>query len=197
MSTLRRLAFFVCSLIITGDLTTPCAVEAGFGGRVALYSDAGLSQCSLADTGPGVSEIHVVHELSALAIVEGVTGISFRLVSSAGFTGTWVEDIVSPGMAAAGGSQVGTHLGYGGCKHTDVMMLRVRYQLQGTSTSCSSISATAYPELCCIVTSTCNFIEFPVDDGVLIVNGNQSCPCGATVATKPSTWGRIKAMYRD
>jgi hypothetical protein len=175
------------------------AAHATDGGRVALYSDASLSQCTLSDAGPGTADIYVVHRIAGSdAAAYGVVGIMFSLAPSAGFNGTWLEDIVPAGMLGNGISPSGIAVGYISCRSVDTVVLNARYQIYGTSSTCSNLEAAPHPNNCCIITSTCTFQDFlEVDGGRLVINADQSCLCDATVATESTTWGRIKAMYRD
>ena len=176
----------------------PLAANAGWGGRVELYSDGALSQCTLTDTGPGVGDIYVFHRMSELTILDGTVGIMFRLGSSAGFTGTWLEDIIPSGLLASGTSQSGIIVGDGCWHDTDVIVLHARYQMLGTSQSCSFIEVLPRPGYPWIETVTCGFGDFlPVDGDRIQVNPDASCPCEIPVATESTTWGRIKAIYRN
>jgi hypothetical protein len=181
-------------------LVCPAIAHADFAGRLALYSDASLSQCSLTDTSPGIADIYVVHRIAGTPAALGVVGSIFAIAPSAGFNGTWLEDIVPAGLTRNGTSPTGIAVGYGGsCRFADLLVLHVRYQMQGTSPPCSSVEVVphpAYPWM--IITTTCGFgDELPVEGGRAIVNADQTCPCDHPVAAQPSTWGRIKAMYRD
>lgn len=171
------------------------SATASIASRLALYSDAAMSQCSLTDTNAGIADVYVVHRELPF---QGAVGSVFEVAASAGFVGTWLEDISPAGLTRNGTSQSGIAVGYGGvCKFTDLLILHVRYQMQGTSTPCSFLQASPYPGFPWIFTTTCgDDTELPVEGGRLIVNADQTCPCG-TVATQPSTWARIKAMYRD
>jgi hypothetical protein len=185
------------ALALVIAVSSPAKV--GPGGRVALFSDAGLSKCSLTDSSPQIIDVYVAHITTGSLAESDAASIQFRITSSPGFTGTWLEDIVPTGMSHFGASQSGIGIGYGSCPTAGtILVLHLRYQLQGTSTPCSFLEAGPYPNLCCVATQTCYFFnELPVDGGRLQVNPDQSCPCEATLAIEPSTWGRIKAMYRN
>jgi hypothetical protein len=185
---------FVCHVV------APPAAEAAFGGRVAMYSDAGLSVCSLVDAAPQIADVYVVHITAGSVMESDASGIQLRLTSSAGFTGTWLEDVIPSGMSHAGTSQSGIGIGYGATCPTSgiILMLQARYQMHGTSAECSFVEAGPYPNLLSIASTTCYFFdELPVDGDRLQVNPDPSCSCEGAVATKPTTWGQIKAMYRE
>lgn len=166
--------------------------------RIELYSDEGLSQCSLSDASPGIGDVFVVHKLGDDPV--GARGLYFRLVPSNGFTGTWLEDIVrAPVWDVTGTSQSGIGILYADpCPTTSVLVLQVRYQLFGTSSPCSFVEAAPWEGICCILITSCyNGAEYPVEGDRIQVNPDASCPCGIPVATESTTWGRIKALYRN
>lgn len=179
-------------------LINPADMYAASYGRIMLYSDAGLSECSLTNMGSGITDVYVVHSTSG---TDGAnldfTGIVLRLTPSTGFNGAWLEDIVPAGMSSNGTSPSGIGIGYGTCRFGELLALHVRYEMQGPSLSCSFVEAVPYPSYPWIIETTCGEgLEFPVDDGRIFVNPDSSCPCEAPLATEPTTWGRIKAMYR-
>ena len=188
----------VLFLLLLTCILDPLVVRAALGGRIALYSDAGLSECSLKDTSPGAADVYVVHRITGSNAAAGVTGVMFALVPSPGFSGTWIEDIVPLGLNRNGTSPTGIGVGYSTCRFGDLLVLQVRYQMQGTSSSCSFLEAIAYPSFPWILTTTCGEGDpIPVDGTRLMVNANQSCLCEGPLAVESSTWGRIKAMYKD
>jgi hypothetical protein len=63
----------------------------------------------------------------------------------------------------------------------------------GTSAACSYFRLGPDPTRGRVVVF-CNPASVPFDAGEAIVNANGSCPC--TVATRQSTWGSVKALYR-
>jgi hypothetical protein len=174
---------------------TPLAVNAQLD-RIELYSDEALSECALADASRGIGDVYAVHHIEDPV---GARALYFRLVSSPGFSGTWLEDIVrAPAWATIGTSQTGFAIQYPSpCPTTSILVLQARYQLFGTSSPCSFVEAVPWNGICCIVTLSCwTTAEYPVDGDRIHVNLDASCPCGVPVATEPTTWGRVKALYR-
>ena len=175
-------------------LVSSAVARAAEGGRIALYSDASRSQCSLTDTNPGIVDVYVFHSLLQFPAVQA----AFALAPSAGFNGTWLQDIVPEGLGAIGTSSSGTYVFSSTCWFNDKLLLHVRYQMQGGSSSCSFLAAVQHPDWPWIVALSCGFTEPMVVDGSRIfVNPDGTCPCEVPVATASTTWGRIKAMYRD
>lgn len=192
---LRRVPIWipVTSFLLT---VTPLAVNAQLD-RIELFSDEALSQCALTDANSGIGNVYVVHHI---ADPLGTDALYFRLVSSPGFTGTWLEDIVrAPARATIGTSQAGFAIAYPmPCPTGSILVLQARYQLFGTSSPCSFVEAAPWEGICCIIVLGCwNTAEYPADGDRIHVNPDVSCSCAVPVATEPTTWGRIKAMYRN
>jgi hypothetical protein len=190
----------IAVLVLIGSLVVTGAVQAATGGRIDLYSDAALSACSLTDTEPGIASVYVVHRIAGFpVVVDGTVGILFRLVSSTGFTGTWIDDVFPAGMIPSGTSQSSIAVAYGGlCMRSDVLVLQARYQMQGASPPCAFVETAPYRDYFAILASPCGLDPLPVDGEHIYVNPDASCPCDVPpVATDSSTWGRVKALYRN
>jgi hypothetical protein len=156
-------------------------------GVLRLFTDPALTQCSLSDTAPGLVNVYIA-ELSASSLAA-----RFRVEASPGFTGIWVSD-ASP-FQLLGSSPTDANLFFGTCQAGNFLILTVTYQLFGTST-CSQLAiapSVGQPiPICygCFDPSICH------NNRPLYVN------CGGTVdcyplAANPSTWGTVKALYRD
>jgi hypothetical protein len=156
-------------------------------GRVEIYADPALTQCTLSDTSPRTANIYV----SETAYLD--EGVRFRVAASSGFTGVWLSE-VSP-FYSEGNSQSDVSIIFGTCLESQVTVLTATYQLFGTST-CSTLSVAAangFREPICF---HCNF-EYPCEGYIsLHVNCAGSSDCNP-LAIEPTTWGRVKALYRN
>lgn len=156
-------------------------------GRLQIYSDAALTQCTLSDAAPATVNIYVAEHSW-----DGATGSRFRIAASGGFTGAWLGEI-SP-FVTIGTSPTDVSIGYGYCGVGTFLVLKMTYQLFGTST-CSTLSvapAVGFPVPIC---TYCFFGEYPCE-GYDDLHVNCSGTCGP-VATEPATWGKVKALYRN
>jgi hypothetical protein len=183
----------LCVLFLACVPTSVFADRPSFG-RISLYSDPAFVECALSDSEPGYADVFLVHNIGP--VVGNAYLIRFQLTASAGFTGTWVQDAVPSGMSAVGTSPNGIVINYQACRSGDVHILRATYQLLGTSSACSFLRASGYPGVGFIETMDCSFDSYSVEGGTLVVNPNESCPCQGPIAAQPSTWGRVKALYR-
>jgi hypothetical protein len=159
------------------------ALSARAGERIVLFSDEALTNTMLTDTSPRIVDVYVAH-----LETPGTTGCLFRIAASPGFTGVWLGD--SSPWYTAGNSQAGITVVYEKCLAGNAVMLKVTYQLFGTSANCSSLRTTNHPitipgQVYC---DRC-FSEYSLPESSLLIN--------CTVATESTTWGRVKALYRD
>jgi hypothetical protein len=180
------ICFFVC---LSAGIGNAASIS-----RISLYADAASTECTLADIESRLAEVFVVHHVGALAGNSVV--IRFQLSASTGFTGSWVQDAVSAGMFAIGTSPDGVQIHYQACRTGDVAILRVTYQLSGTSSPCSFLPVEPYPGDDLIEPMDCSFTSHSPVGGNLFVNPNESCPCEEPVPVQATTWGRVKALYR-
>jgi hypothetical protein len=176
------LSFLVAAWLIAA----PSRVDAL--ARIAIYSDAALSDCTLSDGAPVIRNIYVAEHS------DEATALRFRVVASPGFTGTWVAE-TSP-FYVIGTSPVDVSIGFGRCMQGQFLVLTMTYQMFGTST-CSELSIAAAPGLSQPICIYCSFHELPCSGyGSLHVNCSGTFECNP-LATEPVTWGRVKALYRD
>jgi hypothetical protein len=153
---------------------------------LVIFSDAAMTDSTINDNGPQIVSFYV-----AEVNPDGNTGLRFSTEASAGFTGVWLGD-TSP-FVTVGSSPTDISVGYGWCFMGGTLhVLTATYQLFGTSAPCSELRIAAADGFAVVLagSSGCLFGEMPIRDlGGLHVN----CP----VATEPTTWGKVKALYRN
>jgi hypothetical protein len=157
-------------------------------GRLSLFSDAAFTECTLSDTAPGVVNVYMA-ETSLEA-----TGLRFRIAASSGFTGVWLGE-TSP-FSKIGSSPTDISIGFASCQVGRFLVLTVTYQLFVTST-CSQLSIVAASGFSEPICTGCLFQELPCwGYDPVHINCSGSFDCNP-VAVEPSTWGRVKSLYRD
>ncbi len=171
---------------VTALLLTGVSQVARGQGSLKLFSDPAFTQCTLSDTAPGVANVYVAFTGFSLAS-------RFRVASGPGFTGVWLADS-SPYTNYGSSSQVDANLYYGTCEVGTFLVLTLTYQLLGTST-CSELSIAPSVGQPVAICYDC------FDPGVcgskpLHVNCAGPFDCNP-VAVEPSTWGSVKALYRN
>ena len=156
-------------------------------GDISVYADAAGSSCNITDNG-GLLQIHLVHKFRA---GEGATGCRFMVQPPAG--SNWSYIAFSTTFTAVGQPNSDVSLGYGPCQTTDVDLGTILYTSITPSPACGYINI--LPGLPGTVIATdCIFGQHLLDHGQGIANPNGTCQC--TIATEPTSWGRVKALYR-
>jgi hypothetical protein len=92
----------------------------------------------------------------------------------------------------AGSSPTDISIGFASCLPPPILVLTMTYQLFGTSSACSELR-TAPPDgfpVAIAADGDCSFVELPIRD---LQSLHVNCP----VATEPTTWGKVKALYRN
>jgi hypothetical protein len=162
--------------------------------------------------GEGTLTVYVIYDNLA---VTGIEYAGFRLAQGGGFAGVYLgETYPDIGIAVTGNTQQGMWLlspnGWYPWPLSRNVLAVVQYTTTGSSPPCSWLEVVGWPDEEILVSSLVDG-EYHVAHtfGKLSINVPESapepeCPCGAQtwcwsscsgVATEPTTWGRIKALY--
>jgi hypothetical protein len=163
--------------------------------KIGLYADALGTDCSIADTGPGIIEVHMIHYGS-----EGSIGVSFRAPKPACWVGAiWVGDVLSEPFQALGGTQQAYYdVGYAGCRVSPIHIGKMNYFSAGTSNPCCEypVLPSYFPTVISVDCQVPFGAEVRIGAGKVTINENENCPCNPPVAVEETTWGGVKALYR-
>lgn len=150
-----------------------------------IYSDAALTDSNLIDDSPRIVNLYVVER----GTFRGATGVRFAVEGGPGFTGVWLSDATT--HFKVGTSPIDIAVAYGACIPPPIVVITMTYELFGTSSPCSELRVV--PPACCsgVVAPDveCSFTEGQITD---LRSLRVNCP----VATEPTTWGKVKALYR-
>jgi len=164
-------------------------------GNITVFADPAGSSCAIVDQVPGLFTLYVLH-----TNMDGMVSSDFRVIESSGFHATYVNETVPP--IHVGSLQAGISVGYGACVVGPLLLGTITYAGDGTSVPCSTIDVVGNPnsvESSYAWTQSCLFdILAAPQMGSLYVNP-QAGQCGpwCALATQPTTWGRVKALYRE
>jgi hypothetical protein len=159
-------------------------------GALGFYADAAGNSCNLVDAGSGLLTYYVVHTFKP---GEAAIGSRFKIVPPPG--AAWAFITFQTTFTTIGQADSDVSVGYGiNCQSTAFEVGHVLYSSLGTAApACSHLTFGAgLPGF--ILGLQCNFAEKVIETGVGIMNPNAGCQCN--VATQPSTWGQVKALYR-
>lgn len=193
---LRANSTFFCG-ILTCFLTLQAASarEASAEGNApVLYTATTGGGCTLVDNG-GQAVIEVrVNGLGGIP----TRGALFGIRASQGFTGVVTSYAFPAGIVGFGNPADGFNVQYQGCLQPFTALLTVTYQLFGNSSGCGSIEVVPYPGEQAILVGDCNFDPVVTHSlGAVTVNPSAECTGQwCILATEPTTWGSVKALYR-
>jgi len=161
--------------------------------------------CKLQDS-PGIVTVYIFHGLTP-----GALGSRFKLASSSGVTMTYVSETINM-PAYAGTTQTGISICYGGCTMGQFIIASVSYLAYGTGSPCGSLQIVPHPAAQTVDGISCTGSpELLEVQDMYVGPGMASCGCPSAhvfpgtpstqscgpVATSSSTWGAIKALYRN
>ena len=155
--------------------------------RIDLYADAAMSGCEILDTGPMFLEVHMVYSGPA------ANAVRFRAPKPECWVGAmFVGDIIP--FISTGNSQLDLMIGFGDCLSGQVHMGFARYYATGQAMTCCVLPVLPAFQF---VYSDCGYAEHPLAAGQsVVINPNEACRCQQPLPTEPSTWGRVKSLYR-
>jgi len=154
-------------------------------GDISLYADDQGNSCNI--TAPaGILTVYVVHKFSDGG---SATGSRFKVTVPPGlailaFTTTFVP---------IGNISGDLSLGYGTCVSTTTSLGSILINSSGPA-ACSYLAVVAADNFANPIATDCLFGEYTIKTGQAIANPDGSCQC--SVATEPTSWGRVKALYR-
>jgi hypothetical protein len=190
MKTASVAAFFFILAALSVGIGAENARAQPSPGNLTVFADQSASSCSVNDTAPGVVTVYVLH-----TNFSEMLSSDFRVAVSSGFHGTYLNETHAQ-LGHVGDFRNGISFGYGGCASGPLLLGTMSYQLAGTSEPCSYFDIVAF-RLPWPWTEDCSFNDWPAPPlGKLYVNPSPQCPPYCVVATEPTTWGSVKALYR-
>lgn len=156
-------------------------------GDLGAYADDQGSSCSISAPGnPAPFNIYLVHKFLP---GEASSADRFKVVLPAGMT----FFAFSTPNTTSGGVLVDISVGYAPCLVADTMIGSLLVQAVAPIANCSYVSVQTADTQTDPIALDCGFIQHVMKAGQAIVN-DASCPC--TVASEPTSWGKVKALYR-
>jgi hypothetical protein len=149
--------------------------------HIGVYRDATGSSCNLGNIAGQFSPTATVIHWST----GGATGSRFKVTFPAGTSFFGFNTPYVP----VGALNTDLSLGYGQCLSSSIILGTIN-AIYGAGTG-KVEKADLQPM---ILYTDCVFAELPATGGSFLVNGLGD-PC--IVAVEPSTWGKVKSLYRD
>jgi hypothetical protein len=172
-------------------------------GSIGIFPDPMGTSCSLYDTQIGLLLVYVVH-----LYAPGATGARFQIVQSSGVNLMYLSEVATAPYTKTGSAFKGVEISYGSCVATPNMILTMQFFADGRSETCSAFLVKPHPESGIIGVWNCesppNLLE--ATGGCVWVNADWiHCGCNVGVwltcddlsPAENTSWGQIKALYRD
>jgi hypothetical protein len=173
---------------------TLCA-GAAMADHIGIYTDVVATSCTLSSVlpFPTVNHVYVVHRFTA-----GAKGSSWKVIDASGLIAASNTLLGTPQYLKIGEWNTGIIVGYAFCYFGDVPVMDLGFYAIGTPAVCASLTVVANPNQLQgeVVAIDCNDAEHVATGGVFHFNPNDTCLDCGEVATKQSTWGNVKALYR-
>ena len=160
-------------------------------GSIMIFSDAGYTDCNIADAGPALTPIYLVHMYTTAA-----TASQWMLDPGACNSMVWTGT-ANAFPTTIGDVFTGVSVAYGGCiGGAPILLVTVNYFAQGLTAPCCYMQIVADPTTTSglIEVVDCNSNRLFATGGAAIINSTQDCFCDSPV--NESTWGGIKALYQ-
>ena len=152
--------------------------------HIGFYLDSGGTSCLIAPGGHFAgTDCYVIHKFTT-----GATGSRWKLNLPAG--SSIFAFSPSSGFSPLGTVQSDMSVGYGGCQ-TGTLVLGACI---GNLVAGSGAVVAADLQTDVLITD-CDFVQKPASGGTFTIGAAGPAPCGE-VATEPTTWGQVKALYR-
>lgn len=195
----RSLAICVVVASILPAANPSNAVAQGQSTTVTVFADASGSQCTLSEGNNSDFSVYIIHKIPP---GWGYVGSRFRLLASPGNKATYIGETIHLPYYF-GDTQSGIEVEYAYCVSGSLLLATVVYHANDTSSPCSYFEVVPHPHPqnfsggidvmdCFFDTSSAATM------GRLYVNPVEGeCAPWCTVAVEPSTWGQVKALYRN
>jgi len=175
--------FALTILLVAGTSVPAMAIQ-----TIGIFGDDVASKCEVSDPGGNATIKVYVFQTSP---VQPVVGSAWNLEWDAGMTMDYVSDAST--FSKVGNAQDGVSIYYFVCTAGTFLIDTVTFLSHGTSSPCSYMRLGEHPTQGRSIIQ-CNFAATPFTPGEAIVNATAACTCN--VATEPTTWGSVKALYR-
>jgi len=164
-------------------------------GCMAVYPETDKVCWLWEPQGGGIMSLRVIFDLSGFSI----TDAAFRVVTGGGFTGVYMGETVF-GDLWLGNTQDGLEVVLYQCHNSPLLLATVYYSTDGMSPSCAWLEVVGHPLYDnAIVVADCGSGMHEIHSCcrlTVIRSWDDRRTCGL-VPVEESTWGRVKALYRQ
>lgn len=191
------------AVLICGLLVRPAQAQV----EIEASDVPHASSCMLDnDQGPGLRNVYI-----RLVFNNGATAARFAVALGPGVTMTYVSE--STAYASVGNTQDGITICFNNCLLGEPMIATVTYMSYTTDARCSEVRIVPHPAAQTVEVRKCNgsTVVAYAQDLQIVPPATMPCLCSnphlfpgtpssfdcAPVAVEGTTWGRVKALYKD
>jgi hypothetical protein len=148
--------------------------------------------CDIANPAPGsFVTVYVFHQFGVPG--ESASASRFRIETPPGWS--YITFTATAGYVPIGDARTDLAVAYGACVNTPVKIGSVQYIGAPGAPPCTPLRLLAPQGFPSIIVDDCSFVESSAAGMGLVINPQASCCCQC-IATEPSTWGKVKELYR-
>jgi hypothetical protein len=157
-------------------------------GSIGVFSDPIGGSCDITDAfGVVTAEVVLVNSLGAVQV-------EFAVEESDGVEMVYANETVHFTLKQ-GSTRGGIKILFGACRTGSVHLATIRYSGTGTTGTCSDIRIVPHPSVGSVRIYDCEANPYTTPrGGAALVRNDGGCSCN--VAAEPTTWGRVKSLYR-
>jgi hypothetical protein len=183
-----------CRQVVLGALLlclVPFTALAG-AGYLAIHGDEQGTSCDIANPAPGaLVTVYVFHEFGIPG--ESAAESRFRIEVPSGWS--FITFTATAGYTPVGDARSDLSVGYPACVSAPVKIGSVLYISTPGAPPCTQLRMEPPDRFPSILAFDCSFVEYSTVGQGVVINPQGSCCCQC-LATEPSTWGRVKGLYR-
>jgi hypothetical protein len=153
-------------------------------GDISIYADDQGNSCALLLPGGPPVDTYIVQKFLP---GEGSTGCRFKVIIPNGVFSSFSTTFVPVGNYTGDLS-----IAYGVCIQTTTVIGKITFFT--AAPTCGYVSIVAADNFANPIATDCLFGEYTVKTGQGIMNPDGTCVC--QVANQPTSWGKVKALYR-
>jgi len=193
---MRTRLLVLLAAVVALSVPTPFPVHAADLHLHPIVNGSYVSECNLVEpAGAGLRQVAVVLEFSG----ENLLGVRFAIAQS---SINWQLLFLTSPFTMIGNYQ-DVSISFGTCIPTPVVVATIQYYSPGNS-PCGTVRTSAAALQANIYAARCDYSEINVNGAQLTVNGVYDVPIGGydpdcfcpALPTSPSSWGKVKALYR-
>lgn len=174
---------FALTVLLVMVLAAPAMAGVG---DMSIYADNQGNSCNLVYAGGAPGTAYMVQKFGP---GDESTGVRLKVTVPVG-----VSMFFNTSYVPVGDIAIDLSIGYGVCINTTTVIGTFTLFSGSAPAPCSLMSVAIPDGFATALATDCGFVKFPLKVGSGIFNPDGTCQCD--IATEPTSWGKVKALYR-